>query len=366
MKKFFSVIFATIFMVQNVMADNLSDVVNAWKMIYSTIQGGVYSVAEGSTVIDFTHWERAIKNAYSELNDSVTLTIKDFNPKLYDLELIKSYDVAISAKGAITGMYSEITYYFDYNPNYRMIRAAEDRSLYKKLSLEEKQVFTALNQVVNDIKKTNYTDYEKEVAIHDFIVSTYEYGPTDVTEVPQRAHSIVGMVTDGYGICEAYATTFQLMCRMAGIESQIVTGEVNGVGHMWNIVKIDGDYYHVDVTNDDPYINSDSSIIYNYFNVTDDMLSSNHTWDKTVFPTCNSTLYNYHVYNGLLVSSYEDLEKLLNDGLAKGQTYFTFRTEGYVLNNADDVRKILSNKGFSQISVSGEYGRDGLFNIALK
>ncbi|MGN1319402.1 MAG: transglutaminase domain-containing protein [Lachnospirales bacterium] len=282
------------------------------------------------------------------------------------MQKLKSYDVAISARGSVEKDFSQVTYYFDYNPNYKMIRVSENRSLYNKLDIEEKEIFTALNNVVNQIKRDNYTDYANELAIHDYIVSTFSYGPTDTDNIPKEAHSIVGFVRNGQGICEAYANTFQLMCRLAGIDSQLVTGSINGVGHMWNIVKIDGDYYHVDVTSDDPAPNNNNKKIYNYFNVTDDMISSTYTWEKENYPSCTATLYNYQNYNNLTVKSKEDLEKLILDGLAKSQTNFTFKTDGYIINNADEIRSILNNKGFSKITITGEYGKDGVFNLTLE
>lgn len=364
-RKIFSVIFASFMMVQTVMADNLGDAMTAWKSLYANVQGYQYSEGLHSTISNYNQWVDILQSSQENLVNSISLTIREFDASVYDLQKIANYNVAISAKGSIADDYSEITYYFDYNPNYKLIRAAENRSLYNKLNLEEKQVFTALNNVVNQIKKDNFTDYEKELAIHDFIVSSFAYGPANTDDVPQRAHSIVGIVGDGEGICEAYANIFQFMCRLAGIDSQIITGEMNGIGHMWNIVKIDGDYYHVDVTSDDPYPDVKNRQRYNFFNVTDDMISINHTWNKEEYPSCTATLYNYQIYNNYVVKSHEDLEKLLTDGLSKSQTYFTFKTDGYVIENADEIRKILSNKGFSTISITGEYGKDGIFNITL-
>ncbi len=366
MKKVFSVIFASVLMVQTVMADNLDNALSAWKSLYANVQGYTYNEIPASTVSTFDQWKNSIYSAYNDLSDSITLNIKNFDASVYDLKYLESYDVAISAKGRIESEYSTVTYFFDYNPNFKMIRVCENRSLYNKLTIEEKQVFTSLNNVVNQIKRTSFSDYEKELAIHDFIVSNYKYGPAYTDNVPQRAHSIVGIVTDGEGICEAYANTFQLMCKLAGIDSQIITGEVNGVGHMWNIVNIDGDYYHVDVTSDDPYPDVEGRQRYNFFNVTDDMISINHTWERDNYPKCTATIYNYQIYNNYVVTSYEDLEKLLTDGLSKSKTYFTFKTEGYIINDASDIRKILSNKGFSKISITGEYGKDGIFNLTLE
>ncbi len=365
-RKIFSVIFASFMMVQTVMADNLGDALTAWKSIYANIQGYQYSEGTTTTISSFDQWANAINEANKSLNDCITLNIREFDSEVYNLNKLKSYDVAISAKGFIDSSFSQVTYYFDYNPNYKMLRVSEDRGLYNRLNLEEKQAFNALNNVVNQIKRNNYTDYDKELAIHDFIATSFTYGPVDVKDVPERAHSIVGLVTDGEGICEAYASTFQLMCKMAGIDSQIITGTLNGIGHMWNIVCIDNEYYHVDVTNDAPNPNNQSKHRYNYFNVTDDALSSTHEWKRNEYPVCDATKYNYQIHNNLVVRSHDDLVKLLTDGLTKSQTYFTFTTDGYIIENPDVIREVLSGKGFSKMSITGEYGKDGIFNVTIE
>ena len=92
------------------------------------------------------------------------------------------------------------------------------------------------------------------------------------------------------------------MLRRAGIRSFLITGSsVNpstGVpeGHAWNAVRIDGKYYHVDVTWDDPGEN----IFYAYFNKTTAAIREDHTIDETAYalPVCGSEDADYFVVNG--------------------------------------------------------------------
>ena len=53
---------------------------------------------------------------------------------------------------------------------------------------------------------------------------------------------------------------------------------------MWNIIKLDGEYYHIDVTSDDPTPDDGSRLIYSNFNLTDAQISEKHTWDTSQFP----------------------------------------------------------------------------------
>ena len=68
----------------------------------------------------------------------------------------------------------------------------------------------------------------------------------------------------------------QLLLAHAGIESILVNGKSKDVLHMWNMVKIDGEWYHLDPTWDD----TDDGTIYKYFNLSDEYILKDHTVSK--------------------------------------------------------------------------------------
>ena len=63
-------------------------------------------------------------------------------------------------------------------------------------------------------------------------------------------------------VCEGYARAFQVLCNVKGIPSVLVDGQAksslngNWEGHMWNFVQVDGSWYAVDVTWNDPFVPS--------------------------------------------------------------------------------------------------------------
>ena len=65
------------------------------------------------------------------------------------------------------------------------------------------------------------------------------------------------------------------------------------MNHGWNIVNIDGEYYHLDATWDDPILNKDNITKYEYLAISDEEMSKTHTWDKSKYPPCNSDKYKY-------------------------------------------------------------------------
>ena len=87
------------------------------------------------------------------------------------------------------------------------------------------------------------TDFEKIIAVHDYMINNYVY---DITDADQT----MLIMLDKVGVCAAYSEAFQHMMNTLGIEGTLVRSEA--MGHIWNMVKLDGEWYHIDVTWDDP------------------------------------------------------------------------------------------------------------------
>lgn len=118
-------------------------------------------------------------------------------------------------------------------------------------------------------------DYDKLKFFHDYLILNCE----NDTESPY-SDTIYGALVQKKALCEGYAKAYSYLCNLAGIENVIVTGQAN-VPHMWNMVKLGGNWYHVDVTwdNSDDDLRKDypGVILYQYFMVTDSVIKNNHT-----------------------------------------------------------------------------------------
>ena len=107
----------------------------------------------------------------------------------------------------------------------------------------------------------------------------------------QESYYFTSLLNYSTGVCQAYSELFYLLCIRAGVDCQIVYGDSNGVGHAWNLVELDGDYYHIDVTFDDPIPDRAGRVYYDYFCLTDSELSADHSWVKADYPAANGTKY---------------------------------------------------------------------------
>ena len=170
------------------------------------------------------------------------------------------------------------------------------------LSEINRSILDAAKDVIASEITDDMSDYEKELAIHDYITgwSRFDYGVfgrsgsdgfTDGSDTPY------GVLINQSAMCHGYSSTFQLFMDMLNIECMTVFGTPsgNGVEHSWNMVKLDGEWYCVDCAWDDPI---GGSPCHTYFNVTSDYLRSGsiHRWDESSVPEATGTTYAYDGY----------------------------------------------------------------------
>ena len=90
------------------------------------------------------------------------------------------------------------------------------------------------------------TEYGKAYAIARWITENIEY-PGDYRALEEQGadlRSIYSVLKNHQAVCEGYAEVFNFLCRMAQLNTINV---VNGI-HQWNMIEIDGKWYHVDTT----------------------------------------------------------------------------------------------------------------------
>ncbi|AEE97594.1 cell wall-binding repeat-containing protein [Mahella australiensis] len=168
-----------------------------------------------------------------------------------------------------------------------------------KISPDAQEVLALYNKakdIVSSIVKPGMSDLQKEKAIHDYVVNNTKYDKEnyDNNTIPQESYDAYGALVKNTAVCQGYAEATSLLLNMAGIENIIVSGDANnGItmgGHAWNIVKIDGKYYHLDTTWDDPVTSDGHNVLtYNYFNLSDSEIGKNHFWEKSQYPACPDT-----------------------------------------------------------------------------
>ena len=160
-------------------------------------------------------------------------------------------------------------------------------------SSEEK---TLAQNIVNQIITKNMSDFDKAKTIHDYILMNVDYDYKNYLNntIPSQSYTALGALKNKYAVCAGYAKLFQLMSQLSGLECTYIVGDTPQGAHAWNQVKIDGKWYNVDVTWDDP-VSTDKKFdfhrynSYGHFLISDELMYKDHT-PKTKVETCSSSL----------------------------------------------------------------------------
>lgn len=138
------------------------------------------------------------------------------------------------------------------------------------------EVAAKVAEILASIVTPEMNDFQKEKAIHDWIVANVAY------DTSLKRHSAYdGLFGSGKTVCQGYALLAYKMLTEAGIENKIVEGKAGGQLHTWNLVKLDGAWYHLDTTWDDPTPDEAGRVEYDYYNLTDAQIKANHKWTKS-------------------------------------------------------------------------------------
>lgn len=142
------------------------------------------------------------------------------------------------------------------------------------LSAQDQQTLQAAQKVSASIITSSMGEYDKVKAIHDYLINFNTY-----QETGSRSHDAISALVDGKSVCDGYAKAFKLLCYLNGIDCVRVCGSAGGGNHAWNKVKVNGAWYNIDVTWDDP-VSSRPVLRYDYFLISDSALSKDHHWTQ--------------------------------------------------------------------------------------
>ncbi|GKV65971.1 MULTISPECIES: transglutaminase domain-containing protein [Sporosarcina] len=160
---------------------------------------------------------------------------------------------------------------------------------YRHTSAQEKELTRQVIEIASDISIAAKTDFDKVIAVNDFITRNYSYS-FDTKLTPHSAHT---MITEQQGVCQAYALLAQRLLQELGVEAYYQTGEIiGGELHAWNKVKVDGKWYNLDTTWNDPLADRKGQTRYEYLLVSDKVMNESRTADDLGLPAATSTKYD--------------------------------------------------------------------------
>ncbi len=248
-----------------------------------------------------------------EFNASLDDVTNIFNAVKYDHpELFWLGTIRQSSTGAKTKI----------SPIFLATREEVDDDLQPKIDARVEDYLADIN---NDA-----SDYDKLLQLHKKVIDNVDYDTLTLEQQQQVGNeggidclrTICGVFLNGKAVCEGYARAIQYLLQKCGIECAEVVGNIidesgqpgENNGHAWNIVKIDGEYYHLDVTWDDgtnTKADKQQAIdrMYGYFCVTTEEIERTRNFEgtPTELPQCTATEANYYYRNDLVVDDRGDV-----------------------------------------------------------
>ena len=197
---------------------------------------------------------------------------------------------------------------------------------------------------------------EKEKYIHDFICQSVRYDKLKKS----YSHEIIGPLQNGVGVCEGIAKTVKLMCGRLGLECVIAISEAapgSSYLHAWNILRLDGRYYHLDATFD-ATLSRGGEIRYDYYNLCDKAIFRDHRALLWPVPECGDGDGFYYKLSRQSLTKTEDAVSRAMQALRKKRPDFLFQWRGGYL-----TREKLAELVSAISAAAAERGRGVSFSV---
>lgn len=238
----------------------------------------------------------------------------------------------------------------------------------EKIKTMQNKLNKEVNKFINSVEY-GLDDFSLELLAHNYIIDRCKYDD-DVKDSDDDylAFTPYGAIVNGNAVCEGYAKAFSYLLSQLGIESKGIVGKGSQELHMWNAVKIEGNWYYTDISWDDGKKYSR----YDYFNITESQLKKDHTISKVYskcssdevngtngvkainfnlsVPECDSTEENYYVKKAV---HFTDLYSYQNDEMTNALYNAANNKEKYFHIYIDPVY-LEYNGAVDQLFVSGD------------
>lgn len=201
-----------------------------------------------------------------------------------------------------------------YDSDSRICNAVITGVHYNDLSEEEMTAAQTAKWFIDLAMAAYDNDYDRVKFFHDELVTGNRYDTT------YSRYKLVNALGERVCVCDGYSKAFQLLCKGVGIECIYVSGTTEGgsdSGHSWNKVKLDGEWYNIDVTWDDPLPDGGpdpNDISYAYFLISDKDISVNHTPEKEYVEASSD---KYCLIKRQIEEKYGDIKKVKSDSAVK-------------------------------------------------
>lgn len=218
------------------------------------------------------------------------------------------------------------------------------------LSDKDKETLDMASAVLKEIITEGMSDYEKELAVYDWMTHNLAFDSGSLLVVPDTqadCDNPYGVLKHHNAVCVGYATTFRLFMQMLDIECMVVHD--SSLSHSWDLIKLDGEWYHTDIYSDEGAGN------YAHFNLSDNIQGSNWDWNREFFPAAAGYKYNYAYMNKTQCEDIYDVPAALREAMDNMQSTvaYSFKqdigdTEAQIVGAMlDSILSLISEQGYN-------------------
>lgn len=295
----------------------------------------VTAVTNPPVVVPAPSVKREDKYAYNQLSqdekylyDAIVENVERMNGKVPNASFLETEYWA-----RIYGLvYNQEPQLFWMAPTLRTGRLFYTETDHEKINAMQSQIDSSVSKLMAEING-KASAYDKLLVIHDYLVYNCTFTMDESDPYTTTIYNAFKNGTSGQGSiqCAGYARTVQYLCDMAGIKCMTVTGiNEKGSSHAWNVVDVDGKWYNMDVTWDDPilektdvtnngyafFLATDSQILeITHFKHNQLIFSTGESLTYFAPPACNDAAMNYFVKNGLVCNDEASADSALKAGL---------------------------------------------------
>ena len=250
------------------------------------LKTGTYSVDFGITFNDLLQTrsgETVLTNAFQL---SINALLLD-HPEIFYLDVTKMYMFTES-----TTTFSGTTYRISIGPDGNTSYLLDGFYSLEDVLVAEENLTAVLNGITSNVGGSTY---DKILAVHNYLIDNIEYDSSGLDQ--EVTHTLYGALINHLAVCDGYAKAFKYILDNIGISCVEVCGiaqNSSGVteSHAWNDVLLDGKWYAVDVTWDDPIIIGGNGKLTNELRY-------------SYFLKGSDTFYGSHQEDGFIVSNGE-------------------------------------------------------------
>ena len=290
---------------------NAEELLNYSEEYVDLIQEGNYGNSsnvrkvEYYSLNDYTEVKNAIKDGLLDLDQSISI----YNYKVSINDISKVYRDVVNDNPELFYVSGGYSYYYTTDGYVTSIIPAYISDS-KDDILEMKDKFNAAVDRLKREINSDLSDIDTALEVHNYIASHAEYNTTGYNTgmLSNIDHSAYGVLVEHTGVCDSYSLAYQYIMKcIYNIDTVVVTSQP--MNHAWNLIKINGNYYHVDLTWDDGTFTMNGKVIdynvrYLYFLLSDDAISNmskaHYGWED-IGIKCDSGYYD----NMYLRNSYE-------------------------------------------------------------